>query len=167
VARAHAARLVSAARAPIVPVDLVRAEHSTWHPTSDPRLGLVMSPHGRLRASFRLARGGAWSLWIQGEVMPTVRVAVDGRTLAAVGGQLRGSDVNPDTLPPLEVRLAAGPHTLQISRGGASLAPGARGSAVLHAVFLTPAPTGETLRVTRPARWRTLCGRRLDWVEAG
>jgi hypothetical protein len=167
VARARGVRLVSAARVPILPIDLTRASHPTWRATTDPRLGLVMSPHGRLRASFRLARGGAWSLWIQGEIMPTVGVEVDGRTLAAVGGQVRGTPVNPDTLPPLRVRLAAGEHTLQITRGGASLAPGGRGSAVLHAVFLTPAPAGETVRVTPPARWRTLCGQRLDWVEAG
>jgi hypothetical protein len=72
---------------------------------------------------------------------------------------------NPDTLPPIRVVLAAGDHTVTLARGGTNLAPGARGSAVLHALFLTPVPARQTLRVTDPARWRTLCGRRLEWVE--
>ncbi len=164
-ARVAGARLVSAAAPETVPIHLASASHPGWPATTDPRLGLAMTPHGRLRATFRLPRAGRWSLWIQGEVMPSVTVAVDGRALRSVGGEVRGSVFNPGTLPPIPILLAAGDHTVTLARGGTSLAPGARGTAVLHALFLTPAPARQTLRVTEPARWRTLCGHRLEWVE--
>ncbi|HEU0318361.1 MAG TPA: hypothetical protein VFR49_13585 [Solirubrobacteraceae bacterium] len=164
-AKVAGARLVSAAAPETIPIHLASALHPRWPATTDPRLGLAMTPHGWLRATFRTAHAGRWSLWIQGEIMPSVSVAVDGHGLRSVGGQVRGSVFNPGTLPPIRVVLAAGTHTLTLARGGTSLAPGARGTAVLHALFLTPSPARQTLRITPPARWRTLCGRRLEWVE--
>ena len=45
-------------------------------------------------------------------------------------------------------------------------APGDGGSAILHAVFLTPAGSHEVVQAVAPARWRSLCGQRYDWLEA-
>jgi hypothetical protein len=57
---------------------------------------------------------------------------------------------------------------VSVARGGFTLAPGNGGAAVLDAIFLTPAGAaeGHTLLVTGPARWRSLCGQPLQWVEA-
>jgi hypothetical protein len=97
-----------------------------------------------------------------------VSISVDGHALASVAGQLDGNSLVPDTITPFSVRLPAGVHRLAIVRHGFTLAPGDDGSAVLDAAFLTPAGAAgrQTLRVTAPTGWRSLCGQQLDWIEA-
>jgi hypothetical protein len=165
IAGADGAQLVAARGPKIVRVDIASGEHPAWTYTHP---GLEMSRAGKLQATFELPSAGAWDLWLRGEIMPTVHVSVDGHALGSIGGQLAGNPHNPNTLAPLRVTLAAGTHRLTITRGGANLAPGDGGWAILHEVFLTPAhaPDVDTLTVTAPARWRTLCGGNYDWIEA-
>jgi hypothetical protein len=131
------------------------------------RQGLVMRRTGRLSATFSLPFGGRWNVWLQGQIMPTVRVSVDGRSLGSIGGQLGGNSLVPDTMTPLPAPLAAGPHRLSVARGGLSLAPGDGGSAVLDTIFLAPAaiPARQLVRVAPGGDWRTLCGHAYAWIE--
>jgi hypothetical protein len=158
-------RLMAAEAPELVRISLAGATHPRrW---GHQRAGLVMSSAGRLSAGFQLPAGGAWLLWIQGQIMPTVGLSLDGRPLASIGGQLSGNSLVPDTVPPIPVRLAAGSHNITVTRRGATLAPGDGGSAVLDAIFLTPAssdPAGR-LRITPSSRWSSLCGRRYYWIE--
>jgi len=155
-----------AARAPeLVNVSLARSVHPAhW---GRQREGLVMSSSGRLSAAFELPVAGSWSVWVQGQIMPTVGLAIDGRPLASIGGQLSGNSLVPNTVPPVPVRLPAGAHRLTVTRPRSNLAPGDGGSAVLDAIFLTPAGEGgqSTLDAAPTANWRTLCGRRYEWIE--
>ena len=160
-----AARLVAAPAPQIVGLSLARAVHPAgW---SRRRGGWVIKRPGRLSATFRLPSSGSWQVWIQGQLMPRVSLAIDGAERAAISGQLSGNSLVPDTIGPVSVRLSAGAHRLSIRRGGASLAPGDGGSAVLDAVFLTPAGAGrnEALGEVAASAWRHLCGRRYEWVE--
>jgi hypothetical protein len=166
-AQAPGARgVLSAADAPqIVAIPLADASHpARW---GHRRQGLVMTTPGRLSASFRLPAGSSWEVWIQGQLMPTVELALDGRPLASIGGQLSGNSLVADTVPPIPVRLEPGLHRLTLTRGDTTLAPGSGGSAVLDAIFLTAAGAGTQRRLsTVPlAQWRALCGRRYDWIE--
>jgi hypothetical protein len=128
---------------------------------------IVMGRPGALRAGFSLPHGGVWELWLKGEVMRAIHVAVDGRTLGSIGGQLDGDALVANPLTPLRVTLSAGSHILTIARPGANLAPGDGGAAVLTAIFLVPVGSaGEpSLRSVAVGGWRSLCGRRLQWVE--
>ena len=164
-ARAHPARLVGATPAQAVGIDVASASHRSW---AESRFGLLMTPHGRLDATFTVPHAGAWDLWLKGEIMPPIGVSVDGRRLASIRGQLTGVASDPDTMAPLRVQLAAGSHRLRIARGASNpLAPGSGGSSILDSIFLTPVGSGAeaTLRVTPAGQWRSLCGRRLEWVE--
>jgi len=127
-----------------------------------------MSSAGTLSAGFQLPAGGAWLVWVQGQIMPTVELGLDGRSLASIGGQLSGNSLVPDAVPPIPVRPAAGAHRITVTRRAATLAPGDGGSAVLDAIFLTPASSdpGGRLRITPASRWSSLCGRRYQWIEA-
>jgi hypothetical protein len=159
------ARLIGAEAPQLVRVPLLSASHPAgW---GRQRQGLVMKRPGRLTASFQLPAAGRWNVWLQGQIMPDVQVRVDGRLLATVGGQLSGNSLVLDTVPPLPVALAAGSHRLTVTRGQSTLAPGEEGSAVLAAIFLTPAAYDpqRTLRTVPVGSWRALCGRRYSWVE--
>ncbi len=162
---AFTTRLVAAARPPLISISLAGATHPRgW---GRQRHGFVMKRPGRLVAEFAVPSGGAWELWVQGQIMPSVALAIDGHRVGSVGGALSGNSLVPDTIGPLAVSLAAGTHRLSVTRGAATLAPGDGGSAVLHAIFLTAAassPAG-TLTQTSTPRWRSLCGRHYDWVE--
>ena len=159
------ARLVAAQDPELVRIPLLSASHpARW---GHQRQGLVMSTAGRLAGTFELPSAGAWNVWVQGQIMPDVEVRVDGRRLASIGGQLSGNSLVPDTVPPLRIALSAGRHRLTVSRGSSTLAPGDGGSAVLAAIFLTPAAyrPQKALFAAPAARWRALCGRRYSWVE--
>jgi hypothetical protein len=98
--------------------------------------------------------------------MPRVRLALDGRMLARIGGELSGNSLVPDVVGPVGVRLAPGTHTLSVTREGSTLAPGDGGWAVLDGIALSRAgdPT-DGLRAVPVSAWRGLCGRRYRWVE--
>ena len=126
-----------------------------------------MGTPGRLSAMFTAPRAGMWELWLQGQIMPAVKVGLDGHPVASIGAQLGGNSLVPNTLTPLTVSLSAGRHRLSVTRGGSTLAPGDGGSAVLYGIVLTPAGAAvkATLHVVAPASWRSLCGHSYQWVE--
>ncbi len=129
--------------------------------------GLTMRRAGAVSLRFDLPHAGAWELWLQGQFMPDIYVAVDGRPLATLSGQLAGNSLVPDTATPLRVQLSAGRHLLNIARAGFSLAPGNGGAAVLDAAFLTPAGAPARVLRTLPAGAppRVLCAEPVEWIE--
>jgi hypothetical protein len=127
-----------------------------------------MKRAGTLRARVSLPAPGRWELWLRGQLMPAIAVAVDGRPAGRVAGQLSGNSLITAPAPPLPVSLGAGEHTVAIHRSPPTLAPGDRGAAVLSGVFLTPAsaPSAGRLLNVPAAAWPTLCKRPLLWVES-
>jgi len=129
--------------------------------------GISMYHEGTLSAPFSLPRRGPWGLWLQGQMMSEVRVAIDGRQIADISGRVGGDAVVPEIIGPFTSVLAAGRHTLSITRVSSPLAPGDGGVAVLSGAFLVPAgPAGLPALLSVPsAAWRSLCGRALQWIE--
>jgi hypothetical protein len=165
-ARAAGAHLVEALPVERVLINLDHPVYSGWSRYAVPTVGLVMTPFGHLTADFRVPRAGVWNVWLQGEIMPRIDVSIDGHKLGSISAEVSGSEFNPDVMTPLPVRLTAGDHVLSVSRGGLTVAPGNGGSAILHAVFLTQLGAQEKLETTAASRWRSLCGKRYDWIEA-
>jgi hypothetical protein len=166
IAGSHRAHLVAASSPEPVRISVDRTHHpASWRAW---RTGLVMQGPGRLSSEFAVPHGGVWNLWLTGEIMRPVRVAVDGHPLGSVGAQLSGNSLNPDVMAPLTVALSAGRHRLSITRGGFSLAPGNGGWAILDDVFLTPDGFAgrDALEIVSAADWRSLCGHAYDWIEA-
>ncbi len=160
---ARGSRLVAASAPEVVSVAAARAAHPRhW---GRERQGVVLGRSGALSASFTLPRDGEWSLWLQGQLMPSVRVTVDGRAVAKIGGQLAGNSLVPDTTPPATLTLSAGAHRVSVQRADVTLAPGDGGSAVLDTIVLSPAGSVSTLHAVPAGGWRALCGRRYSWAE--
>ncbi len=158
-------RLVAAEAPQVLTVNLAATARSRgW---GRGRSGIVMRTPGRLSAAFDIPAAGSWRMWVQGEIMPTVEIAVDGRSVGSIGGELSGNSLVANTAPPLLLSLAAGAHRVSVSRPAYDLAPGSRGSAVLHAILLTPSSQapGAPPRTVAASRWRALCGRSYSWVE--
>jgi len=163
---ARGVRLVAAGAPEIVRVSAVHARHSrNW---TAGRVGLLMSGAGGLTTHFALPHAGGWTLWLEGQLMPAVTVAVDGRRVATLSGQVGGTSVTQQVMTPIALRLSAGGHTLTVLRASAGLRPGGAGWADLRSIFLTPAGAGSeaTLHEANAAAWRSLCAQPLQWVEA-
>jgi hypothetical protein len=164
-APARAGRLIAADAPEVIRLALARSAHpARW---GHQRGGLVMARAGRLSVGFAVPAAGAWDVWIQGQFMPEVKIALDGRALATIEGELSGNSLVVDTAPPRRVELAAGAHRLTVTRSGTNLAPGNGGWAILDSVFLTPARDGAGSRLSEAASrsWRSLCGRTYEWAE--
>jgi hypothetical protein len=158
-------RLVASQASTTVPIRLARSAHpSDW---GRERKALVMGHPGTLRARFTLPSAGRWNVWVQGDIMPAVHLAVDGHALATISGQLSGNSLVPNTIPAIPAQLAGGVHSLTLTRTSPGLGPGETGAAVLDAIFLTRAGFGSspTLRSAPVSRWKSLCGRAYRWVE--
>jgi hypothetical protein len=164
-AASHNARAVAALAPELVRLRLRRAPRPPGWGRSHG--GFTMRRAGSLSLGFELPHAGTWELWLQGQFMPGIHVAVDGRVLGTISGQLAGNSLVPDTATPLTVRLAAGAHRLTVTRAGFSLAPGNGGAAVLAAAFLTPAGTAARTLVTLPlgASPGASCAQRYEWIE--
>jgi hypothetical protein len=166
VAVRHGGSLVAAPSPQLVRIALPRTVHAAgWGRV---RHGLQLSTPGRLSATFALPHAGKWDVWLEGQIMPTVSLSVDGRHLASIGGQLGGNSVVLNPMTPVPASLSAGRHRLTLSRGGFTLAPGEGGSAYLYGLYLAPAGTAaqQSLRSVPAAGWRSLCGRSYEWIEA-
>jgi hypothetical protein len=159
-------RLVAARSPQLVRIALPRSSHPRgWGRV---RHGLQLSTPGRLSATFTLPHAGTWDVWLEGQIMPTVSLAVDGHHLASIGAQLGGNSVVLNPMTPVRVSLSAGRHRLTLSRGGFTLAPGDGGSAYLYGLYLAPAgiTAQQPLLSVAAAHWRSLCGRSYEWIEA-
>jgi hypothetical protein len=165
-ARLEDARLVAASSPALIPVPVAGASHPARWPRV--REGLSMSTPGRLEATFAIPKAGVWEVWLQGQIMPAVAVAVDGHRLTSIGGQLGGNSLVPNTITPVRVFLSAGSHRLSVTPTEPALEPGGGSPSVLFAIFLTPARGAgqQVLRSVSPLRWHSLCGRPYEWVEA-
>jgi hypothetical protein len=164
-ARASGLELVGAPLPQLVRVRLPRASHPRgWGRTHG---GWAMQHPGTLSVRFTLPRAGDWQLWLQGQFMPSVAVAVDGRRLGSLAAQLSGNSLVPDTVGPLRVRLNAGSHLLTLTRSGFSLAPGNGGAAVIERAYLVPGDTASQPvdQLDLSATTRALCRQRYRWIE--
>ncbi len=111
-------------------------------------------------------RGGSrYAVWVQGDFPRKMYVQVDGRTV----GWVAGSDTPDQWQQAASLRLTPGQHRVRVyeDAGHRHFGPGEwpKGDpGTLGAVALQQqAP--EHLRTLATADWRTLCGKRADWVE--
>ncbi len=112
-----------------------------------------------------MPRAGRYTLWLGGSIDRPIHVYVDGRLIGSPEQQSGGDGT---TIDVAAVQLAAGRHHWQLTRGGGDLRPDDALSTAIDGFVLEPqgAAPGR-LGSVAPAAWRTLCGRPLDWIEAG
>jgi hypothetical protein len=159
-ARSSGARLVAARRpAPIVVDPLSGRFPSTWIRGAGE---VRATTPGTLVTSVAVPRAGRYEVWLGGSFGRGFEVWIAGRRVGRVKNSLsnRGQFTRVG-----DITLARGNHPVEIRFGNASLAPGsAETRQPLGPLVLTP-PGDATLETVAPARARTLCRERLDWVE--
>jgi hypothetical protein len=161
-ARASGGRLAAALRPQPVVLDLGSAARpSAWSGTAGG--AVIPSGAGALSVEARIAKGGRYGLWLGGSVRRRVEAWLDGRRLGSAAGLLSSVGY----MPLGEARLSPGAHRVELRYGGSVLLPGrGRSPFAMGPLVLSPSTAAVPVTYVEPARARSLCGRRLDWVEA-
>lgn len=119
----------------------------------------------RLEETFSVAEGGRYGLWVGNSFAGKLAVAVDGRPLGSRHEQLSWSGQYELFA---KVELSAGTHTIELDYRRGGWRPGSDALPVYPLGPLVLARETAALPVEKvaPKDARSLCGRRLDWIEA-
>jgi hypothetical protein len=135
-----------------------------WQRSSEDTAAVVPVTPGTLWAAARLARTGAYELWLGGSFRRLVDLTVDDIVSVDERDQLNHAG---QWVPLGTAELAAGRRALTLTypepdwRPGSGEPPFAFGP-----IALTPRGSESRIESVDPARAGELCGRQLDWVEA-
>ena len=121
-------------------------------------------PSGESNVTVTLAAAGSYTAWLGGDWYGRSSISVDGREVGALRMELNW----PGNFSDLgTVDLPAGRHevTIRSERGGWH--PGSAGTPYSYGpAALSAVDVREPVETVAPADARSLCGKRLDWVEA-
>jgi hypothetical protein len=113
--------------------------------------------------SFHATRG-AYDVWVGGSFLGLVSAAVDGHRVGVARHQLEWTGQYVDLG---SVRLSTGDHRLALSLSTGGWRPGSRGVPPFPLGPVAVAPDARVRLVSvAPAQAASLCGQRLDWIEA-
>jgi hypothetical protein len=132
----------------------------------DPTQPFVLRPIGPGKvedSTVVSAAPGTYDLWIEGSFGRGYEVWLDGRRVGRIEDHLNGRDLFDHVT---SLFLEPGLHVATLFRGGGSLAPGDGLLEMLGPILLTQRVSDDEVRRVDPAKASSLCGRRLDWVEA-
>ncbi|MGB2875123.1 MAG: hypothetical protein WBB76_06570 [Gaiellaceae bacterium] len=129
-------------------------------------------PSGNVAVRVDVPAAGRYTAWLGGDWFGLASVSADGRRVGSRRGDLNwpGNYTDLGTVP-----LSAGPHVITLTYvtggwhpgSGETRVEGLYGPYRLGPLVLAPADNRRDSVETIPAsRARSLCGRRLDWVEA-
>jgi hypothetical protein len=156
-------RLVAVPRDRVAVLSLSALERPASWTTGNVAGSIDPGGSGSVSTSFR-ATPGRYDVWLEGSFLGRFSVAVDGRPVGSARHELEWSGQLVDLGT---VRLVDGAHRIELRYAYGGWRPGTHGLAPFPAGPLVIAPTAAARLVdVAPARAKSLCGRRLDWVEA-
>ena len=141
-----------------------------WGRTDEPPLNadtLKALTHSGNYVAGAFAEGrlvGALVGWLGGDPRGLATIEVDDRSVGSVRQELNWPGNFTDAG---SATLSAGPHAVRIAYSSGGWRPGSGAKAgALGPAALTPSDQREPVQTLPASRARSLCGRRLDWVEA-
>ena len=134
----------------------------TWR-ANDPST-VTPSGAGSVESILTVPRAGRYGLWIGGAFRRDVKISIDGSVVADARNRLSHAG---EYVPMGTLDLSAGAHSIVLRYGGADLHPGSDGEAFpIGPLVLSLTTADSPVIYVSPGRARSLCGKRLDWIEA-
>ena len=158
-------RLATVRRPPLSTVDLSRVpdRSGAWTPSTTPA---AVDPRGdgTLRTRMEVHERGVHELWLGGGFRGALEARIDGESLGSGRHELSHSG----QYVPLGRRvLEPGLHDVEIELAGTDLHPGSRGTPEPLGPLALSTATADLPVITLPtSEAESLCGERLDWIEA-
>jgi hypothetical protein len=157
-------RLATVLRSTPQAIDITRSTYPPGWVPGQVLGSLVPSADGVLVAELTVPTRGGYEIWIGGSLRKGARVAIDNVPLGGVDPSLNGG---PFAIPVGRIQLERGPHLLELAYGGSKLEPGSGGFPFALGPLVLATETAADVHVTylEPSAARSLCGRRVDWIE--
>ena len=158
-------RLATVERAPATAVDLATVPYPAgWTPIPLNRSSLSPVTDGEVSAQIDLPRAGRYGFWLGGAFRRRLELVVDGEQVSAERQQLSHAG---HYVPMGEAELSKGVHDVVLRYGDGGLRPGTRGEAFPIGPLVISLSTADSpVRYLPPSEATSLCGKRLDWIEA-
>lgn len=115
---------------------------------------------GYARGRIAIRQAGTYRLWLRGSFPRATDILIDGVMRMTV----EGANTPGQWLGDVALRLGAGSHAVEVRVPGGAPKPG-DGAAVTIGPVALVADEPRRLQTLPVARWRSLCGRKLDWIE--
>jgi len=133
-----------------------------WPPNPGQAGSVYTVGPGRIDGTLTVKRPGSYRVWVQGDFPRPLHVWVDGHEV----GTVSGSNTPGQWLQAATVRLAAGPHLVEVEKapGRDHLGPGEWAVGTLGAVALQGEEPERMISLPL-SKWHSLCGMQADWVE--
>jgi hypothetical protein len=158
-------RLAAVIRPPATVVSLAEASRpSAWTSWSGAPGAVYPYGNGTLQTTVSVSRPGRYGVWLGGSFRRLLQVSIDGKPLGRVRDQLNhpGEDTPFGTLV-----LGAGTHRIAIVYRSTAWRPGDGGTPfAVGPLVLDRTAADVPVKYVPSSRASTLCGKRLDWVEA-
>jgi hypothetical protein len=150
-------------RDPIV-IDLSSATRPTaWQPTAGVAGAVTPGTPGSAQTLVHVPATGRYGIWVGGAFRRELDVLVDGKVVSAQRHQLSHSG---QYLPLGETELTAGVHRVRLRYGDEDVHPGSGDPPFYLGPLVLATPGGSSVRFVSPRDARSLCDKRLDWVDA-
>jgi len=150
------------------PADLITIRSmrhpSSWTPATPGVNYVLPNSSGTATTVTTLSDGGRYGVWIGGSFRGRVEIDVDGVSAGSTRNQLShgGSYAELGSLS-----LRPGRHTITLRYGRGFFHPGNAGDVFpLGPIVLSRETADRPVFYVRPSQARSLCGQRLDWIEA-
>jgi hypothetical protein len=161
IAQKSGGELVAFERPPATVVDLAQSSRPvSWPPSFAGTI--IPQSAGTAAEKVTVSRGGAYAIWLGGSARDQVTISIDGRRVGATHQLNNQGQLTPFGL----VTLAAGTHQLEVHYAGPGLAPGGGGGQFPLGPLVLGSSVPGALVTVSPADASSLCGKRLDWIEA-
>jgi len=163
--RARGGRLAAVLRPPVVVLDPAQSTYSPAWQLSGGFPNLIF-PHGSgtLEGDVSVPATGRYGVWVGGSFRGRVEVLVDGTAVGAARDRLEHLG---QYTPLGALELRAGAHRVILRYAAGGLRPGSGGQPFgIGPLVLSRATADLPVTYVRPADARSLCGKRLDWIEA-
>jgi hypothetical protein len=148
---------------PIV-VDLAGATRpGSWLPTQGVAGAVTPGSKGAVETLVHLPAPARYGIWVGGAFRRELDVLVDGKLVATQRDQLSHAG---QYIPLGDAPIAAGVHRVALRYGGEDLHPGSGEPPFYLGPLVLARPETSQVRLVNPRDARSLCDRRLDWVEA-
>ena len=125
---------------------------------------LTPSLSGTASAQITAPEAGRYTVWLAGDWFGNSSVEVDGHEVGSRRAELNWPGLYADLG---DVVLGAGKHTVDLTYDSGGLHPGSGGPpSSFGPLTLSAEDAREPVQTFAPSAARSLCGRRLDWIEA-
>jgi hypothetical protein len=157
--------LATVQRPAVITLELSQTPYAEQRPYTEDTRVVYLRRKAVFDYTVHVSAAGRYRVWLGGSFLSRLELSVDGKSVATRRHELNWPG---DFTPMGDVQLTTGQHDVTVAYGGPDLHAGSSGNPPFGTgpVVLSPVTAESPVTYVPTARARSLCGKRLDWIEA-